>query len=212
MSVGPVPVRAVLRPYGPADLVRGARGVLDEHLEEWRTAYQLPKLRGWVSVPTQDSLKTTQMPSGTITCPGLVDKPTKRAQGWSGKYRLGVGVYVREDGYDAVQQAASDWLVAVRSCILAHPTLGLPRGVVTAVDIAGEDVAVDPDPQGSQTDGGMAVAFDVMVVNFAPAGARPAPGPGQPTPELPRVARTQRDVRVIGPADAFPNSHEEGSP
>lgn len=210
--MSPAPARAVLRPYGPADLVKGARSVLDAHLEQWRVAYGLPKLVGWVSVPTQDSLKATQMPSGTITCPGLVEQPTKRAQGWSGKYRLGVGVYVREDGYDAVQQAASDWLVAVRSCILAHPTLGLPRGVVSAVDLAGEDTAVDPDPQGSQTEGGMAVAFDVTVVNFAPAGARPAPGPGQPTPGLPTVAALEREVRVLSPDEPLPNAREEGSP
>jgi hypothetical protein len=85
----------------------------------------LPAIQRWETPHSFEDVPLHHTPLVAVTTPGLVDEPQRDGRGlWRGRMATGVVTVVAARDRDACADLADLYELAIRTCLLQHPSLG----------------------------------------------------------------------------------------
>lgn len=165
----------MVRLIAAADVVAGARGVLEEQIPLVLMALGLdePDVPGqkpftaphsWEQVPDITALQTANLPAGVIVPRGTVGEPRQSSLGIDTTWRFEVALFDRDRDFTPTAERLTRWAAVLRGALLLDRTLG---GVATGLRWKAESYKPLSDVRGARTLGGCVVEFEADVRNVA---------------------------------------------
>lgn len=148
------------------------------------TTYDMPDARSLQS-------GSAEIPAVVVSSAGVTGTPERDPDGmYRASWTVIVSAFARGDDYRNTAQNVRGYALAVRTCLLQHPSLG---GFASEVVWTGEEYAALAS-ESARTIGGAFVTFTVTVDDVIDATAGPAAPPTTPTlisPDDPTVLTTE---------------------